>query len=173
MTEKTPSDGRLVQLPGGWFVPPEFTVQLGAIHHSESYTVAVEMRGTRSHVRFVGIIADGDPLSPERLDEISLAELVDAAVQQVALRYTPRKKFTLSEVEEMGGRAIADVIEADLEHAHRAATSARRRRVTPERLAEVVELHEQGGVGAIMDTLHYSERNARRLLARAREAGLR
>jgi hypothetical protein len=48
-----------------------------------------------------------------------------------------------------------------------------RRRITPDHLARVVELHDKGGVGAVINEMGGDERTVRRWLARAREAGLR
>ena len=44
-----------------------------------------------------------------------------------------------------------------------------RRRVTPDRLRQVLDIHAAKGIEGVMDEMHYSERNARRLLARARK----
>ena len=46
-----------------------------------------------------------------------------------------------------------------------------RRQITPELLQQVLDLHAVGGIRAVEATLNYSERNARRLLARARNGG--
>ena len=54
-------------------------------------------------------------------------------------------------------------------YALRPRAARRRRNVTPELLSRVLELYEKSGIHVVMDEFDYSERNARRLIARARK----
>jgi hypothetical protein len=55
------------------------------------------------------------------------------------------------------------------EATRRADTTTRRYKVTPELLAEVLELNERGGACLVVEKMTRTERSARRLIARARD----
>lgn len=177
MPQRPTSDDTLVQLPGGWVVPERFEESLPPLRRSDSYEIGVEMVGGRPYLASARIVIDGPPIPPERVGKLDLAGMIDAAVRQRAIATTPRQKYSLEELhamgDEQGAEVLLDAIRSGYAEATVAARRARRRRITPELLGQVVELFDSKGIAGVMEELDYSERNARRLLARAREAGLR
>lgn len=105
----------------------------------------------------------------------SLVEVLDAAVQRAAQLHTPREwawepeddnPVALKSLLGWAGEQAA----ADERAALAAARAAHdRRRITPDTLRQVLDIHAAKGIEGVMDEMRYSERNARRLLARARK----
>lgn len=165
----------MVTLPGGYRVPAVFTSDLhgraGRTPVSALLTVEITDDG-RPHLRELALaVPDGPPLPASDLDGISLTELLDSAVRDQVLRHNP-VRWSAGE----GPMRLGAFLGQAREHfaaGERAATVAARaardrRSVTPDLLRRVLDLYDRKGIGAVMDELNYSERNARRLLARAR-----
>jgi hypothetical protein len=176
----TQASGR-VSLPGGFQVPARFTIRLhGRVRRTPvECQVAVEMLGGKAHVRALAFeVRDpkAKPLSAADLAGLNLTQVLDAAVQQAALEYTPREWVHDGSATDLPTFLgwVHDQADADSAAALSAARSAReRRRITPDDLRRVYEIHDAEGIEGVMDKLKYSERNARRLLARARAARAR
>jgi hypothetical protein len=173
----TENQETVVHLAGGLLVPRRFRRYLMTRPRGEHYEVEVEMIGGRQHLRRLVIEPAGGKrtISPKQLSAIDLVDVLDAAVQHEALDHSGAAARYWSEpvVTPESAAAVNDALDA--------ATMTRRRRITPDVLAEVVELYKRGGeiykgdgggVRLVIERLGYSERNVRRLLARAREAGL-
>jgi hypothetical protein len=164
--------------PGGFQVPARFTIQM----HSRvrrtpvSAEVAVEMVDGEPHVRALALGVRGSearPLSAADLSAISLKDLLDSAVVRTALEHTPMRWEPGDDGPVSLGAFTGWVREQQAADEGAALTAARasrdRRRITPDDLRRVLAIHAAKGVEGIMGELGYSERNARRLLARARK----
>lgn len=167
----------MVALGRGFQVPGRFTSRLQKRIRRTLVTAEadIEMLNGEPRVRAIALAVPGGgrPLTPAELSEISLKDILDSAVTHAALEATPMQW-------EPGGDGpvplasfmtwVREQSAADERSALAAARSARdRRRVTPEVLRRVLDIHADKGVQGVMDELNYSERNARRLLARARK----
>jgi hypothetical protein len=170
-------DVAMVSLPGGFRVPEQFPIRLAgrARRVPVQAHVAVEMHGDRPHVRALAIWASGSgPLAAADLAALDLPGLLDAAVQQAALQHTPMRwqpdqTDTPAQLGVFLGWA-SEQWAADERAALASARTARdRRRVTPADLRRVLDVHAAKGIEGVRAELGYSERNARRLLARARK----
>ncbi len=110
---------------------------------------------------------DGIPLTiaPGDLRDVPWATIVDYAVGIAAAECTrPEPHRLIPPPEEYD-----DWQETVRRGAVVASTQRRRRTVTPELLARVLDLYASGGVPLLRKELNMSDRNARRLLARARK----
>jgi hypothetical protein len=152
----------LVPLPGpyGFRVHRRFVVSTdGPAEGVANLTVAVEMVGGTPKVRMV--IAQVGPDDPP-VDVSTIAALIDSATVDDAVRTealmwsSPSPRFRADGTSRPA--AVARAVHA----------AQHRRHVTPSLLADVLSTYEAEGIHAVMTKLNYSERNARRLLARAR-----
>jgi hypothetical protein len=164
-----------VSLPGEWAVPESFEAAWTTLdEYRLRVRIGVHMIDGQPHVGY--LVMGTDPADPHRrflsdkdLRRVDLVAMLDAAVRDAAWHTTPKPPITLADIEQLGGQGLFDLWMREFQSAHTAARRARRRRITSELLAEVLELHEKGGIHLVMEELGYSERNARRLLARARK----
>jgi hypothetical protein len=170
----------MVDLTGGWRVPERFTIRLVARLRRVPVQaeVCVEVPGGQPHIRALAIAAapGTGPLSAADLAELDLSDLLNRAIQQEARQHT-LSQWQLDESDTpipLGSflgwardQAAAD--DAAALTAARTATSRDRRRITAADLRRVLDIHAAKGIQGVMDDLGYSERNARRLLARARK----
>jgi hypothetical protein len=160
MTEKR---GCRVRLPDDFVVPPRFTSTLMTRRGGEHFEVEVVMRGGKPHAKRIEITPSGNQrdISVEELRKIDLANVLVEALRNEMVYEWPTFQAATNE----------DEWKPLVARAERVARTAGRRRITPELLDQVLALHAEGGIGKVMDELGYTERNARRLLKRAREAG--
>ena len=118
--------------------------------------VRLELRADHGRVRVAELqvteAEDGDGLTGLTIDGIPLGRLLERAVTQMT--------FLSSTVGLPASREAA------------AQASRRRRRMTDDRLREVANAYARGGTRAVMDAESVSERQAYRLLRRARDAGM-
>lgn len=164
MTAQPPDGVRMVRLRADVEVPERTTILVraqGAKNRPCHCTVDLIIRGGRPYVERMVIVppVESRPISPEQLADLDLADIVRRAVARLALDAYPAPADEAAEA-----AAVRDAMDL--------ARSMQRRKVTPELLERVVELHERGGIALVQDELHTTERNARRWLARAKEAGL-
>jgi hypothetical protein len=166
----------MVSLPGGFQVPGRFMIRLRgrARRTPVECQAAVEMISGKPYVRALAFeVRDpqGRGLSAADLAALSLVQVLDAAVQQAALEHTPMawaRDDTPADLPSFTGWVRAQW-EADSAAALTAARSVRdRHRITADDLRRVRDIHAAKGIEGVMAELGYSERNARRLLARAR-----
>jgi hypothetical protein len=175
-----------VRLPGGFVVRRRFYGGVTALPDGSS-PVQIDMDLTvddsgRSKARMVLITPrrpDRD-VAPEPLDEdalarINLVEAKDHIMLIEAQTHTPGRGYSWADVKsaaESGGIADAlGVLDRDYPEALSAVRTARRRRqVTPQLLAEVLDLYDRGGgIQAVMKEKNYSESYAFKLLRKARQ----
>jgi hypothetical protein len=168
----------MVPLRGGFRVPGRFTIRLRGRARRTPVEVeaAVEMIDGKAHMRGLAIVAgDTRPLSAADLSALDLVQIFDSAVQQAALAHTPMEwKQAPGDDAPVPLPAFTGWVReqqaADAGAALTAARSARdRRRITDSDLRRVLDIHAAKGIEGVMAELGYSERNARRLLARARK----
>ena len=164
---------------GGWIgvmtreepaVPESFTAIVVLPEKGLRWDVGVAMVDGRPHAQWVMTRSKQRPMSPELLREIDLVAVLDAAVQYEAGRQAHGSEVSVasSELDQAEGEGgFARLLDRDDSRAPRPAR--RRRNVTPELLTRVLELYEKSGIHVVMDEFDYSERNARRLIARARK----
>jgi hypothetical protein len=172
MTHERADDVRLVKLPGGGTVRERFEQRVASPTEPRArFHFDVKMLAGRPCVVGLSVHASPrEPLTPDDLDRLSLVKMLDAAVFFEALEHEEERTYTAENVRDgTWARESSELLES----VHRSARRARRRTVTPELLAHVVELYNDGGVPAVTAELGYSERNVRRLWARAAEVGLR
>lgn len=153
-------DSDHVTLPDGWEVARRFGARIYDRDRGLTILLRIFMDGTTATVEAAQVLPapGGQPYRAADLATIPWASMVDAAVAQCMWEVTP----------ERGWRADDPRVGvADLERAHGSAVRARRGRVTPELLSALLALYEAEGIGAVMTKFRYSERNARRLVARA------
>lgn len=127
-------------------VPREFT----AVFDLEVGTVELDVAAEPGRARVTQLRVSehaGDGVTGLTVSKISVARLVERAVANMTFMPTP------STMKVAG------------------AATRRRRRVSDNRLQEVAEEHATGGIAGIMESENISERQAYRLLRRAREAG--
>jgi hypothetical protein len=170
----------MVSLPGGFRVPGHFMIRLRgrARRTPVDCQAAIEMIDGKPHMRALAFeVRDPQarPLSAADLAELNLVQVLDAAVRQEALHHTPMEWDWVQDDEAPADlRSFMGEAAARLEaHSGAALTAARsardRRRITAEDLRQVRDIHAAKGIAGVMDELGYSERNAWRLLARARK----
>jgi hypothetical protein len=170
----------MVTLTGGYQVPERFTVQMVRRLRGTSIwcQVSVEMVSGRPHVRSLAIArpAGAPPLSPADLARAGdLTELVDYAVREEARRHAPPLVWTSAEppaevpLGELMDWTAGKLGEQEAEALTAAKTARHRGRVTHADLVRVLDLYHRNGVPAIMEDFGVAERQARRLLARARK----
>jgi hypothetical protein len=104
-----------------------------------------------------------------RIAEVEVTEPEGAGVTGVTIASIPVARLLESAVTYMAVMGSGAGIPASREAAGRA--SRRRRPVDDDRLQEVAAAHAYGGIEAVRDSQHVSERQAYRLLRQAREAG--
>lgn len=178
MTEADDTSG-MTTLPGGWRVPNSFTIRLlGQVRRTPvEAEVAVEMIGGTHYLRALALAArdPAKPLSAADLADINLVLVLDWAVREKAREQTTREwvldedPASFNSFGAFKGWVLAKA-DADAAAALSAVRSARtRRRITPADLRRVLDVHAAKGIGGLMTELGYSERNAYRLLARARK----
>jgi hypothetical protein len=168
----------MVQLPGGWQVPRRFTRRLlgRARRTPVECEIAVEVIDGTPHLRAVALAARDPqvPLSAADLAGLSLTGILDEAMRQAQLEHTTREWVLDDNQTAFTWPAFKDWVleqtEADQAAALAAARTARsRRRITHADLRRVRDIHAAKGIPGVMVELGYSERNARRLWARAKK----
>ncbi len=162
----------MVRLPGGEVVPESFTAVVVLPEKGLRWDVGVAMVDGRPHAQWVMTRSKQRPMSPELLREIDLVAVLDAAVQHMARRQAHGSDVSVafSELDQAEGEeGFARLLDREDDSRAPARAARRRRNVTPELLSRVLELYEKGGIHVVMDEFDYSERNARRLIARARK----
>jgi hypothetical protein len=169
-------DDELVKLPGGFVVRPRFvrTALRALPDHTPAeitMTIAVDDRGRADVTEIVISSARLEPFGDAELVELgALVEARDELMKIEAQEMTPNRGYTRAEAESVSGADFDRVIERDAASALRSVKTARRRRqVTPELLARVLELNDQGGIEAVVRGTNYSESYCFKLLRRARE----
>jgi hypothetical protein len=127
----------------------------------------------RTSIYSVQIDAPVDALDDDALRLIgsTLVEARDEILRIEAQETTPDRGYTPAEASDA---TTADELERIISRDVRAARSAvrtarRRRQVTPELLARVLELYDEGGVEAVKSGTNYSESYCFKLLRKARE----
>jgi hypothetical protein len=178
----TPSEpaATLVPLRDGYQVPERFTAQMvRRVHHAPVWCrIDVEMVSGKPNARALAITRNPQdpPLSPADLASLSLTEVLDYAVRDEARRHTPPVKWTRDDDASVGLQSFLGEVTSRLDTdaagaltAARKARDGRRGRITPGDLEHVRDLYERGGVAAIMAERGCGERQARRLLSRARK----
>lgn len=117
-------------------------------------------------------------LDTRDLETIDLREVLESGVAVEAIRHPTRAhglEVTALDDDEVTrateyGHKFAELLENHYSEALKSARRARRHRVTPQLLERVLELADgPSGVRGIQSELQTSERNARRLVARARK----
>lgn len=169
---------KLVRLTGpGGFVVPERWTTTSAIAPQAELALSVVVLAGDPHVESATIKStkEGSALSADAVKRLGLAPALEAAVRSgVLLSMARDDPKVAAEV----GRAITtgtDVLDGDdiaaawAEASRKARSAVRRPRITRDDLREVIELHAEGGIDLIRAKRGTTERNARRLLARARK----
>jgi hypothetical protein len=168
-----------VRLPGGWLVREQITRRFrNRDHPDDRYELTVRVSASGFAVEQ---FAADPPVPPERLRELDLPGMVERAVlDAVEISLVDPPEYIDALRERLGRPADFDEDRFGSWHEaaiaireEMAATSVRkirrRRKITPELLEQVRDLYDRGGIGAVVDGLDMSPRNAWRLLARARE----
>jgi hypothetical protein len=117
---------------------------------------------------------DLEPLGEDQLIDIGrrLVEARDEILRTELVETTPNRGYVPSEAGEATPADFLGVIATDFEASQRSVRTARRRRqVTPELLARVLDLYngEPGGIEEVHRALGYSESYCWKLLRKARE----
>lgn len=175
LPEPSASDER-VPIARGWSLPRYFTDVVRSDPAGYTCTFSVVVQGGQPHVLLAVLEPDpGTTVSPALL-QLAGQRLPDHFVQ--VLEANARQPGEA----DWGSGAVWDddsddapVWTSEPDPVERAAVvrSTMRRRITPEHLTRVVELHAKGGVEAVRREFGSDERTVRRWLARARDAGLR
>ena len=163
MTSPDSQGVTLVPLANGLYVPDSF-----------GFATTVQLDGRDIAVRGGVAMVDGrprldgvacrPPLSPNEMRRVVTNALLDGAVAKAAVTYTPVDDDFLF------GEAYQNLVTRGLDGAALdAAQRARYRRTTPEHLRDVLAIHATSGVTGVMEKFNYTERHARRLLARAKK----
>jgi hypothetical protein len=151
----------LVDLGYGFKVRERFTATAPLPDRIGICRVTVRMDDGRPLVEHLELSLDPALIAQQFAPLINIRELVDDSVRAEAINMT-ELHYTPDEITDRRmSRDFADALAA--------ARQARWRRVTPERLREVLDQFADGGISLVMQKQHTSERNARRLLARARK----
>jgi hypothetical protein len=182
----TEDSGETVALagPGGWRVRRSWQ-DVAVYTHAEhgipnpdrpAFTVTMDVvadddgvPGVRS-VRF-----ELDPSMPSadavQLNNLTLGRHFEIVIQREAIRSTTEQWLSVDELMTKPGPETLDYMEARDVAALQAARGVRRRRrkITPEMLAQVLEAYDKGGIGAVQAAVHVSEPYAWKLLRRARK----
>lgn len=117
-------------------------------------------------------------LTASDLESVDLIEVLEGGVAAEALRHTARvRRLEVQALDDDEttpasefGSEFAELLEEHYSSAVRKARTGKRHRVTPLLLERVLELYAQpGGIRNVQRALQTSERNARRLVARARQ----
>ena len=172
------SDDVMVALPYGFTARRRFTQRIKLRAIPASVDLDVEFIDGRPMLHALGATCD-EPLEFGAVSHALTPALLDLAVRVEMLDHTETPATfpgvtDPSELHELlstqaGRREWREkerkwVVEAD-----RSARASRdSRRVTSERLRRVLDLYETKGIGAVIESEHTTERNARRLIARAR-----
>jgi hypothetical protein len=168
----------LVELAYTFQVPRQFTSRIHLRDVSAVAEITIVMVEGMPKIR-AWHVECSEPVPPDLMKAVGPA-LVDFAVREQALTYSVRpssfpeaqstEELLVASSTEEGRRRWNEDEKRWIASADRAARAARtKRRVTPERLARVRALYETGGIPAVIDETGGSERNARRLLARAKK----
>jgi hypothetical protein len=177
MTDPETTAG-MVALARGYQVPEHFTgqVQRQVGRTLVSAEVTVEMIDGKPYVRALAFgVRDpaARPLPAADLSEISLRDILDSAMVYAAMQHTPLRWQPETDAPVFISSFTRWAREQWTAHERGALDAARaarsQRRITPDDLRRVLAIHATKGVEGIMNELGYSERNARRLLARARK----
>ncbi len=118
------------------------------------------------------IISSLEPLGDEQFDELGLPGLIEARdgiLRIEAQEMTPTRGYTPAEASEATPGEFNSIIARDAEAARGGLKTARRRKVTRELMANVLDLYDKGGIAAVMEGTHYSESYSFKLLRRARQ----
>jgi hypothetical protein len=173
-----------IRLPGGFVVRRRFTgVTTDEGENHSPFDIVMDLTvddDGRSHAQEIRIrVAGGDtvglpPLDDSALARIDLVKAKDQIMVLEALTHTPGRGASYNEIVEASRtgdlRQVFSVLDRHTPAAVAAMGTVRRRRqVTPELLTQVLDLYDQGGVQAVMDTLHFSESYSFKLLRKARE----
>ena len=161
----------MVRLPGGAEVPESFTAEVVLLEKGLRWVIRVVMIDGRPHAREV-LTRSTKPMPAETLRSIDLVAVLDAAVQHMAWTqaFGDEVAVAIGEISQPGGEEhFIKLLDAEDDFLKPARAARRRNTVTPEHLSHVLELYEKGGVRLVMEELAYTERHARRLLARARK----
>jgi hypothetical protein len=156
-----------VSLDEGWSVPTRFVARGFDAEQRLQLSLTVVMDGRVPLIEAALVWGvNGPSLRPMPFEEIAAlrwSDLKDAVLQSAAYWWTPGRGWHHPDWK----RDTAD-LDAEADSLRTAVAKARRYRTDVDKLRAVLDLHERGGVDLIMQELSYSERNARRLLARAR-----
>ncbi len=179
MREDVESDGtaETVKLPGGFTVRRTFTrnvVRSMPDHTPVGIAMGIRVDDIgRPAVLGVIISSEGlEPLGDKELAAIDLVEARDEIMRIEAQEMTPDRGYSPAEAMDAASQADLDRITSrDAGAALTSVRSARRRRqVTPQLLARVLDLYDQGGgsIQAVVAGTHYSESYCFKLLRKAR-----
>jgi hypothetical protein len=135
-----------VPLPGGATVPARFPFVTTMDLDGRQVLVGGAVTMVDGRPRF-DVVSVEPPLAPSEMRRVVTNRLLDKVVAGAASN--------------TAGVGVDEAIEA--------AQRARYRRSTPEHLRDVLAVHATGGVKGVMRKFNYTERHARRLLARARK----
>jgi len=166
----------MIPIGGGFQVPERFTTSPPLVHRARRARcqVAVEMVGGKPRIRGLAIESTGPrPLTAADLAAMDWAALLDAAVQQEARKYTPPLEWA-------GGKDPTDLaaftggmlnqLDQQSTETLAAARSARHpRRFPAADLARLLTIHADKGIEGVKAEFSVSERQAYRLLDRARK----
>lgn len=168
----------MVELPGGGFrVPARFRRQLRKRVRRVWVRAAVEVEVVDGEPQMRALALwgeNGEPLSAAVLSVLGVTDILHRAVQQEAIEHTPMLWEPAEDGAVTLGSMMAQLAGQQAADEHAALTAARsatnRRRITQDLLRRVLATYDAEGIGGLTNgPLHYSERNARRLLARARK----
>jgi hypothetical protein len=167
---------QLVRLtgPGGFLVPERWTEQR-RLDGDIALTLSVVVIDGEPRVESAALHPEaGAALSPAAARRFGLDAPLESSVRsRVLLNMAPDQPKLSAAL----GRAITtrtDVLDQDgmaaawAEAGREARSAVRRKRITSDDLRNVLDLYTEGGIHLVMSKLEYSERNARRLLSRAR-----
>jgi hypothetical protein len=159
----------MVSLPGGRQVRERFTSRI-PIGENGAYEVTIQMRDGKPHLEHFELDPEA-PIAPDELARVDLVKLVDLAMIGEVLTHIPSRLISLDEATDADIERLLQDLRRELSNVHSAVRRSRWRRVTPDFLRSVLDAYEAGdeGIKSVMKKFNYSERNARRLLARARK----
>jgi len=171
------SETETVPFPGGFRARRYFTrkVLRWLPDHTPvgiTMTMTAHDGGKTSEHRIVISDEGFEAIGDDQLVEIG-AKLIEARdeILRVELQeMTPNRGYTPEEASTAAPEDFEGIVARDAAAAGKSARTARRRRqVTPELLAKVLDLYEQDGISAVTAALDYSESYGFKLLRKARE----
>jgi hypothetical protein len=154
-----------VDLGGGVRVPPAFRAHLFYSRLGGEVYIDVAVEGGRARVAAVHMSeSPGVGITGVSIEQVSIRRVLDSAVQAMSFyaAWLSGRAPGTDVAAYLSGRAPG----AGAVVAVRAAT---RKRVSDDRLARVLEAAESGGVDAVMEQESVGERQAFRLIKRAKE----